>query len=55
MNHIKLFSKNQKELETLLQKIRIQSQGIEIEFGIEKCAMHSINCEKRELAGGIDQ
>ena len=36
---IKLFAKNEKELETLIQTVRIYSQDIEMEFGIEKCAM----------------
>ena len=35
----KLFAKNRRELETLIQTVRIYSQDIGIEFGIEKCAM----------------
>ena len=38
MDDIKIFVKNEKELETLIQTIRIYSQDIRIEFGIEKCA-----------------
>ena len=33
---IKLFAKNEKELETLIHAVRIYSQDIGIEFGIEK-------------------
>ena len=33
------FSKNEKELETLIQTVRIYSQDKGMEFGIEKCAM----------------
>ena len=36
---IKLFAKNEKELETLIHVVRIYSQDIGMEFGIEKCAM----------------
>ena len=36
MNDIKPFSKNEKELETLIQTVRIYSQDIGIEFGIKK-------------------
>ena len=39
MNEIKLFAKNEKELETLIHTFRIYSQDIGMEFGIEKCAM----------------
>ena len=34
MNYIKLFAKNSKKLENLIETIRIYSQDIEIEFGI---------------------
>ena len=36
MDDIKLFAKNEKEVETDT-KIRINSQDIRMEFGIEKC------------------
>ena len=39
IDDIKLFAKNEKELETLIQNVRIDSQDIGMEFGIEKCAM----------------
>ena len=38
MDDIKRFVKNEKELETLIHAIRIYSQDIGIEFGIDKCA-----------------
>ena len=37
MDDIKLFTKNEKELETLIQKVRIYSLNIGMEFVIEKC------------------
>ena len=39
MGDIKLFAKNEKHLETLIQTVRIYSQDIGMEFGIEKYAM----------------
>ena len=39
MDDIKIFGKNEKELETLIQTIRIYSQDIVLEFCIEKCAL----------------
>ena len=36
MADIKLFAKNEKELETLIRAVRIYSQDIAMEFGIEK-------------------
>ena len=36
MDDIKLFAKNEKELETLIHTIRIYSQDIGMKFGIEK-------------------
>ena len=38
MNDIKLFAKNEKELEILRQAVRIYSQNIGMEFDKEKCA-----------------
>ena len=39
MDDIKLFAKNEKELETLIHTVIIYSQDIRMEFGIEKCAL----------------
>ena len=36
MGDIKLFAKNEKELETLIYTVRIHSQDIGMELGIEK-------------------
>ena len=53
MDDIKIFAKNEKELETLVQTIRIYSQDIGMEFGIEKCAMLVIKRGERKLMNGI--
>ena len=54
MDDIKLFAKNEKELETLIQTVRIYSQHIEMEFGIEKCAMLVIKSSKRHMTEGVE-
>ena len=55
MGDIKLFAKKEKGLETLMQTIRIFSQDIRMEFGIEKCAMQIMRSEKRQMTEGIEQ
>ena len=54
MDDIKLFAKNEKELETLIQAVRIYSQDIGMEFGIEKCAMLAMKSGKRHLTDGME-
>ena len=54
MDDIKLFIKNEKELETLIHKVRIYSQDIGMEFGIEKCAMLVMKSGKRQLTDGME-
>ena len=50
LDDIKLLDKNEKELETLIQTVRIYSQDIRKEFGIEKCAMLVMKRGKRHRA-----
>ena len=52
MDDIKLLAKSKKELETLIHAVRIYSQGIGMEFGIEKCAMLVMKSGKRHLTDG---
>ena len=54
MDDIKLFEKSEKELETLIHTIRIYSQDIGMEFGIEKCALLVRKSGKRHLTDGIE-
>ena len=54
MDDIKLFAKNEKELETLIHAVRIYSQDIGIEFGIGKCAMLVMKSDKRHLTDGME-
>ena len=53
MDGIKLFAKNEKELETLIQT-RIISQDIGMEFGIEKYAILIMKSRKRQITEGIE-
>ena len=55
MDDIKLFAKNETELETLVQAVRIYSQDIGMEFGIEKCTMLIRRSRKRQMTEGIEQ
>ena len=54
MDDIKLFAKNEKELEILIHAVRIYSQDIGMEFGIEKCAMLVMKSGKRHMNDGME-
>ena len=54
MDDIKLFPKNEKELETLIHTVRIYSQDIGMKLGIEKCVMLVMKSEKWHRTDGID-
>ena len=54
IDDVKLFAKNEKENETLIQAVRTYSQDIEMEFGIEKCAMLIMKSGKRHMAEGME-
>ena len=54
MDDIKRFVKNENEVETLIQTVRIYSQDIGMEYGIEKCAMLVMNCGKRHITEGVE-
>ena len=51
MDDIKLVTRNEKELETLIQAIIINSEDIGLEFGMGKCAM--LIMRKRQITEGI--
>ena len=52
MDDIKLFTKNEKALETLIHTVRIYSQDIGMEFGREKGAMLVMKIGKRHTTYG---
>ena len=49
-----LFAKNEKELETQVQVVKIYSKDIGMEFGIEKYAMLILRSGKRLMTEGIE-
>ena len=51
MNDLKLYSRSEKGFDSLVQTIRVFSEDIEMEFGIEKCAM--LVMEKREIVKSV--
>ena len=51
MDNIKLFAKNEKNLETLIHAVRIYSQDIGMEFDKERCAMLFMKSGKRQMTG----
>ena len=53
MDDIKLFRRGTKEIDTLVQTIRIFSGDIRMEFGIEKCALVNIQRGKVTRTEGI--
>ena len=54
IDDVKLFAKNGKELETLIPTVKIYSQDIGMEFGIEKCALLVIRSGKRHITEGVE-
>ena len=52
IDDIKLFTKNEKKLETQIYAVRIYSQIIWMEFGIETISMLVMKCGKRPLTIG---
>ena len=51
MDDIKLFAKNEKQLPTLIKVVKIYSQNIGMEFGIEKYSMLIMRSRKRRNDG----
>ena len=47
-------SKNDKELETLIQAVKIYCEDMGMEFVREKCAMLIIISGKRQMTGGVE-
>ena len=51
---IKLFAKNEKELETLIKAVRICSDNIEVGLGIEKCGIIIVKSRKQQMTKEIE-
>ena len=54
MDDLKLFAKNEKDVETLIHVVRIYSQDIRMEFSMEKYTMFVTKSGKRHLIDGIE-
>ena len=54
IDDIKLFAKNEKELETLIHVLRKYTQDKGMEYGIEKCAILEMKSGKRHLTDGTE-
>ena len=54
MDDIKVFAKNEKELENLIHAVRVYTRDIGMEFGIEKCPMLVMKSGKRHMTGGME-
>ena len=54
MDDIKLFAKNEKEMETLIHAVRIYSQSMGMELGMKKYAMFVMKSGKRHMTDGIE-
>ena len=53
MDDLKLYGKNKRELESLVQTVRIFTQDIKMRFGIQKCATIVLKKGKKEEDDGI--
>ena len=53
MDDIKLFSKNENELETLIQEVRIYSEDIGWNLVFKKCAMLIMKSGKWHMTDGM--
>ena len=51
MDDIKMFAKTENDSEILIQNVRIYSQDIKMEFGIQKCAMLVMKSGKGHITG----
>ena len=54
MDDLKLYSRNEKELDLLFQTIHVFSKDLGMEFGIKKCAMLVIEKGKIVKSVGIE-
>ena len=54
VDDIKLFAKNEKELETLIQEVRIYCQNPGMEFSRENCTMLIMKSGKQQMMEGIE-
>ena len=54
MDNLKLYSQSEKGLDSLVHTVRVLSENIEMDFGIEKCAMLLMEKGKIVKSVGIE-
>ena len=54
MDNLKLYSQSEKGLDSLVQAVRVLSENIAMEFGIEKCTMLLMEKGKIVKSVGIE-
>ena len=54
MDDIRLFTKNEKVLETLIHAVRTYSQDTAMELGVEKCTLQVMKRGKWHLTDGME-
>ena len=54
MDNIRLFARNEKDLESRILAAKIYSPGIWMEFSIEKCAILIMRSRKQHMTEGIE-
>ena len=53
VDDLKLYAKNEKELDSLVHTVRVLSRHIGMDFGIEKCSMLVMKRGKKTTSDGI--
>ena len=53
MDELKLYASNEKSLESLIQTIRVLNNEIEMEIGVEKCAVLTMKKGQMANSNGI--
>ena len=53
MDDLKLYAKNEQQLDSLVQTVRTFSEDIGMQFGIDKCALIVLKRGKRTVCEGI--
>ena len=54
MDDIKLFAQNERKMKILIYAVRIYSQDVGMEIGIEKCTTLVMKSGKRHITDGME-
>ena len=53
MDDLKLYGRNEKEINSLVRNVRVFSRDISMDFGIKKCAMMVMKRDNLDMSEGI--